>query len=51
MLDAEAAAATGGLDMAHDQLVVAIRDIYLPEKEAPGVFAVHLIASSAGFGG
>lgn len=42
MLDAEDAAAIGGPDMTHDQLVAAIRDIYPPEKEALGVFALHL---------
>ncbi|WP_030420186.1 MULTISPECIES: ASCH domain-containing protein [unclassified Streptomyces] len=42
MLDAEDPAAIGGPDMSHDQLVAAIRDIYPPEKEALGVFALHL---------
>ncbi|MEU5158860.1 ASCH domain-containing protein [Streptomyces sp. NPDC020875] len=42
MLDAEDPAAIGGPDMAHDQLVAAIRDIYPPEKEALGAFALHL---------
>ncbi|MCR8575775.1 ASCH domain-containing protein [Streptomyces sp. Isolate_219] len=42
MLDAEDTAAIGGPDMTHDQLVDAIRDIYPPEKEALGVFALHL---------
>ncbi|MEU0807115.1 ASCH domain-containing protein [Streptomyces sp. NPDC005970] len=42
MLDAEDAAAIGGPDMTHDQLVATIRDIYPPEKEALGVFALHL---------
>ncbi|MCD9146029.1 ASCH domain-containing protein [Streptomyces albireticuli] len=42
MLDAEDAAAIGGPDMTHDQLTAAIRDIYPPEKEALGVFALHL---------
>ncbi len=42
MLDAEDSAAIGGPDMTHDQLVTAIRDIYPPEKEALGVFALHL---------
>ncbi|WP_414507555.1 ASCH domain-containing protein [Streptomyces sp. NEAU-L66] len=42
MLDAEDAAAIGGPDMTHDQLVAAIRDIYPPNKEALGVFALHL---------
>ncbi|MFC4517991.1 ASCH domain-containing protein [Streptomyces ehimensis] len=42
MLDAEDAAAISGPDMTHDQLVTAIHDIYPPEKEALGVFALHL---------
>ncbi|MEU7556985.1 ASCH domain-containing protein [Streptomyces eurythermus] len=42
MLDAEDPAAIGGPDMTRDQLVAAIRDIYPPEKEALGVFALHL---------
>ncbi|WP_186768087.1 ASCH domain-containing protein [Streptomyces qinzhouensis] len=42
MLDAEDTAAIGGPDMTHDQLVTAIRGIYPPEKEALGVFALHL---------
>ncbi|MFI2078520.1 ASCH domain-containing protein [Streptomyces triculaminicus] len=42
MLDTEDPAAIGGPDMTHDQLVTAIRDIYPPEKEALGVFALHL---------
>lgn len=41
MLDAEDPAAIGGPDMTCDQLVAAIRDIYPPEKEALGVFALH----------
>ncbi|WP_030669916.1 ASCH domain-containing protein [Streptomyces sp. NRRL B-1347] len=43
MLESEEAAAIGDPDMPHDQLVTAIRDIYPPEKEALGVFALHLI--------
>lgn len=46
MLDTEDAAAIGGPDMTHDQLVAAIRDIYPPEKEALGVFALHLASLS-----
>jgi ASC-1-like (ASCH) protein len=42
MLDAEDPAAIGGPDMTHDQLVAAIRDIYPPEKEALGAFALHI---------
>ncbi|ANW21984.1 ASCH domain-containing protein [Streptomyces clavuligerus] len=42
MVDAEDAAAIGGPGMTHDQLVAAIRSIYPPEKEALGVFALHL---------
>lgn len=42
MLDVEDPAAIGGPDMSHDQLIAAIRDIYPPEKEALGVFAIHL---------
>ncbi|WP_445395277.1 ASCH domain-containing protein [Streptomyces sp. LE64] len=42
MLDAEEPAAIGGPGMTHDQLVAAIRDIYPPEKEALGAFALHL---------
>ncbi|MFF4531399.1 ASCH domain-containing protein [Streptomyces sp. NPDC001407] len=42
MLDAEDTAAIGGPDMSHDELVTAIRNIYPPEKEALGVFALHL---------
>ncbi|MFI0155936.1 ASCH domain-containing protein [Streptomyces lydicus] len=47
MLDAEDPAAIGGPDMTHDQLVAAIRDIYPPEKEALGVFALHLTLTGA----
>ncbi|WP_431980303.1 ASCH domain-containing protein [Streptomyces qinglanensis] len=42
MLEAEDTAAIGGPDMTPDQLITAIRDIYPPEKEALGVFALHL---------
>ncbi|MFI1890324.1 ASCH domain-containing protein [Streptomyces jumonjinensis] len=42
MLEAEDTAAIGGPDMTHDQLVATIRGIYPPEKEALGVFALHL---------
>ncbi|AGP54350.1 ASCH domain-containing protein [Streptomyces rapamycinicus] len=42
MLDAEDPGAIGGPDMAHDELMAAIRDIYPREKEALGVFALHL---------
>ncbi|MEK2479120.1 ASCH domain-containing protein [Streptomyces noursei] len=48
MLDAEDPAAIGGPDMTHDELVAAIRDIYPPEKEALGVFALHLTLTQAG---
>ncbi|WP_330347757.1 ASCH domain-containing protein [Streptomyces sp. NBC_00582] len=48
MLDAEDPAAIGGPNMSHDQLVAAIRDIYPPEKEALGVFALHLTLTHAG---
>lgn len=46
LLDNENVSAIGGPDMTHDQLVAAIRDIYPPEKEALGVFALHLAASA-----
>ncbi|MDJ1135428.1 acetyltransferase [Streptomyces iconiensis] len=42
LLEAEDAAAIGGPDMTPDQLTTAIRAIYPPEKEALGVFALHL---------
>lgn len=48
MLDAEDPAAIGGPDMSNDQLVAAIRDIYPPEKEDLGVFALHLTLAQAG---
>ncbi|MER5299707.1 ASCH domain-containing protein [Streptomyces lasiicapitis] len=47
MLAAEDPTAIGGPDMDHDQLVRAIRDIYPPEKEALGVFALHLATTQA----
>ncbi|MFQ6197723.1 ASCH domain-containing protein [Streptomyces sp. NPDC000405] len=43
LLDAEELAAIGGPDMTHDELVAAINNIYPPEKEALGVFALHLV--------
>ncbi len=42
MLDAEDPGAIGGPDLGHDELMAAIRDIYPREKEALGVFALHL---------
>ncbi|MER5780196.1 ASCH domain-containing protein [Streptomyces mobaraensis] len=51
MLEAEDAAAIGGPDMTHEQLVAAIREIYPPEKEALGVFALHLDTHAGGFDG
>lgn len=42
MLGAESTTAIGGPDMTHDQLATTIRSIYPPEKEALGVFALHL---------
>ncbi|MFJ8271631.1 ASCH domain-containing protein [Streptomyces sp. NPDC094154] len=47
MLDAEDNAAIGEPGMTRDQLLAACRNIYLPEKEAPGVFAIHLDRQSA----
>ncbi|MER6524520.1 ASCH domain-containing protein [Streptomyces sp. NPDC001508] len=47
MLDAEDPAAIGGPDLTHDELVAAIRDIYPPEKESLGVFALHLTLTQA----
>ncbi|MFF0225565.1 hypothetical protein [Streptomyces sp. NPDC004629] len=35
-------------DPTHDELVAAIHDIYPPEKEALGVFALHLTLTQAG---
>ncbi|GAA2730703.1 ASCH domain-containing protein [Streptomyces nogalater] len=46
LLDTEDPAAIGGPGMTPDQLVAAIRDIYPPEKEALGVFALHLAQAS-----
>lgn len=48
MLDAEDPAAIGGPGMTRDQLLTAIRDIYPPEKEALGAFALHLSRTRAG---
>lgn len=42
MLDAEDDAAIGAESMTHDELLTVIRDIYPPEKEALGVFAIHI---------
>ncbi|WP_326640714.1 ASCH domain-containing protein [Streptosporangium sp. NBC_01755] len=42
MLDAEDNTMIGGQGMTRDQLLAACRDIYPPEKEALGVFAIHL---------
>ncbi|MFD5696511.1 ASCH domain-containing protein [Streptomyces lasiicapitis] len=47
MLASEDPTAIGGPDMNHEQLVGAIRDIYPPEKEALGVFALHLATAQA----
>ncbi|MDT0308658.1 acetyltransferase [Streptomyces sp. DSM 44917] len=47
LLDAEDPAAIGGMDMTRDELVAAIREIYPPEKEALGVFALHLAPTRA----
>ncbi|WP_244177216.1 ASCH domain-containing protein [Streptomyces albus] len=48
MLAAENPTEIGGPDMSHAELVAAIRDIYPPEKEALGVFALHLDLTRAG---
>ncbi|MEU9565090.1 ASCH domain-containing protein [Streptomyces sp. NPDC048161] len=48
MPDAEDPAAIGGPDMGRSRLVAAIRDIHPPEKEALGVFALHLTLAQAG---
>ncbi|MGW3951477.1 ASCH domain-containing protein [Streptomyces sp. NPDC004752] len=48
MLDAEDPTAIGGPDLTHDELVAAIHDIYPPEKEALGVFALHLALAQTG---
>lgn len=42
MLNAEDAAAIGDEGMTRDELLAVIRDIYPPEKEALGVFAIHV---------
>ncbi|MFG2228360.1 ASCH domain-containing protein [Streptomyces sp. NPDC048644] len=42
MLDAEDNTGIGEAGMTRDQLLAACRDIYPPEKEALGVFALHL---------
>lgn len=42
MLDTENHSAIGAPGMTRDQLLAACRDIYPPEKEALGVFAIHL---------
>lgn len=42
MLDAEDNTVIGEAGMTRDQLLAACRDIYPPEKEALGVFAIHL---------
>ncbi|GAA1181498.1 hypothetical protein GCM10009654_43300 [Streptomyces hebeiensis] len=42
MLDSEDNTAIGEPGMTRDQLLAACRDIYPPEKEALGVFAIHL---------
>ncbi|MFI5752760.1 ASCH domain-containing protein [Streptomyces sp. NPDC051644] len=42
MLDAEDNTVIGEADMTREQLLAACRDIYPPEKEALGVFAIHL---------
>lgn len=48
MLDAEDPAVIGGPGMTRDQLLTAIRDIYPPDREALGVFALHLARTRAG---
>lgn len=47
LLDAESPTAIGGGGMTLDELADAIRAIYPPEKEALGVFALHLVADDA----
>ncbi|WP_112466790.1 ASCH domain-containing protein [Streptomyces triticisoli] len=47
MLDAEDNTAIGEPGMTRDQLLAACRDIYPPEKEAHGVFAIYLDHQSA----
>jgi ASC-1-like (ASCH) protein len=42
MLDAEDNAAIGAEGMTRDKLLAVIRDMYPPEKEALGVFAIHI---------
>ncbi|WP_059006030.1 ASCH domain-containing protein [Streptomyces specialis] len=42
MLDAEDNDAIGAESMTHDELLTAIRDIYPADKEALGVFAIHI---------
>jgi ASC-1-like (ASCH) protein len=48
MLDAEDDTAIGEPGMSRDELLAACRDIYPPEKEALGVFAIHLALVRAG---
>ncbi len=42
LLDAEDPAAIAGTDESREELMAVIRDIYPPEKEALGVFAIHV---------
>ncbi|MCH0539089.1 ASCH domain-containing protein [Streptomyces sp. MUM 203J] len=42
MLAAEDGSAIGAQSMTHDELMALIRSIYPPEKEALGVFAIHI---------
>ncbi|MER7048087.1 ASCH domain-containing protein [Streptomyces jumonjinensis] len=51
MLDAEDTTAIGGPEATRDELAAAIRGIYPPEKEALGVFALHLALVQADTGG
>ncbi|GAA3377174.1 hypothetical protein GCM10020367_51820 [Streptomyces sannanensis] len=42
MLDTEDNAAVGDPELTRDELLAICRDIYPPEKEALGVFAIHI---------
>ncbi|MFJ5559680.1 hypothetical protein ACIQCD_20295 [Streptomyces sp. NPDC093250] len=46
MLNAEDTTAIGEAGTTRDQLLAVCRDIYPPEKEALGVFAIHLESSA-----
>ncbi|ARQ70719.1 ASCH domain-containing protein [Streptomyces marincola] len=48
MLDAEDNTAVGDPGMTRDELLAVCRDIYPPEKEALGVFAIHLDLTRTG---